>query len=1215
MKRDAETQCRLCGQPTTDSMTSGACPYCLLQLGLSSTGSRSEFWQASHFSSDGVATVTERFERQGVLPKFGDYELESEIARGGMGVVYRARQQSLNRTVAVKMILAGQLASPESVQRFRLEAEAAARLHHPGIVQIYEIGEYETQHFFSMELIEGVSLAECLHDFQLVKRASHSEQREQELCIAELMVRVARALEFAHQRGVLHRDLKPSNILIDEQGQPHLTDFGLAKLTGREASGLTLSAAVLGTPGYLAPEQAAGLTEQVTTAADVYGLGATLYELLTGQPPFVGTSAVQTMWKAIHEDAIRPRQLNPAIHRDLETIALRCLEKKTERRYHSAAAVADELERFIRREPIQARPVSRLEHAWRWCQRNPWLAGLTSTLMLAILIGTGAALWQWGRAENANVRLTENVGHLEWAAIDTMLETGQSSRALAKVASLLRDDPADRNAAMFAMSVLEQQRFPVPAAPPIRHPNGIELSVARISPTGNRVVTAGFDGTARLWDPATSQSTAPPLVHAAPVTWAAFSPDGSLLATCSEDKSVRLWDSATGHPIGQPYRFDEGVLQVEFTNDGRRLLARTRRQVAILDGRDARPLINPIQRPGNLVAARFVSGGTAFFTAHQAEADSQVQVWDSQTGQELGLMKTGPLRTADISNDLSRIALIDGNGNVSISKFPSGEERLQIIRKYGMFSRVGFNPSGDLIYTVNNDHWARVWSARTTLPVTSELPHYYLIDGAAFLDGNRFATWASDSSMRVWDIATSHHYCEPFRHTNRVVYAESGRQADSEIFLTTVSHLKSRSEFTQTGMAQVWRVHDRHKSTSRLLGFDPGAHDSGILSSDGKLAVIANTKPEIWVFDTATAKPLCGPLHINGLAWGLMLSPDSKRLISVTSKGQVAVFSLPDGTLIGPPTELSTTIQPSEITDDGKFFATGSMDGKARFWNAVTGELIHEMVHGSEINSVAFSPDGKLLASAGEDRVIRVWNTATGSLARELTGHKNEVMSISFSPDGRQIASASLDFSGRIWNAHTGQNLATLPHQGEVIDTVFSPDGRWVATAARDRTAVIWDAKTGKPYSRSLMHNQGVRNLRFNNDSRQLVTLDFRGPRLWDVATGHPLTVHIPHAIGGGTGFQRSSGRPSLTPDGQTMLVVCDAFEARLWKISLPPPGTPAWFPELLEAVAGQHFVQGAELPEAVPPGRFLQLERQLRASRETDYYTQWARRWLFEPE
>ena len=500
-----------------------------------------------------------------------------------MGVVYRAQQRSLNRPVAVKMILAGQLATPESVQRFRLEAEAAARLHHPGIVPIYEIGEHETQHFFSMKLIEGESLAQCLPDFRLRGESSLSERREQQRCIADLLTQVARALEFAHQRGVLHRDLKPSNILIDEEGRPHLTDFGLAKLTGREAGGLTLSNAVLGTPGYLAPEQAAGRLDQVTTSADVYGLGATLYELLTGRPPFVGTTVVETMWMTIHQDPAAPRQVTPAVPRDLETIALRCLEKAPERRYASAGAVADELERFLRNEPILARPITRREHVWRWCRRNPWVALLTFALTTAILVGSGTALWQWGRAQQANVVLAENVAHLQWSAIDVMLERGQAAQALAHVALMLRKDPADARAAMFAMSLLEQRRFPLPRAPQIRHPEAGELSVARLSPDGQTIATASFDGTTRLWNSATSEQIGPPLKHGAAVTWAEFSPDGTLLASCSEDGTARVWDPRTGQPRGDPIPHDGPVLKLQFSRDGKSLLTRTARAVFVVD--------------------------------------------------------------------------------------------------------------------------------------------------------------------------------------------------------------------------------------------------------------------------------------------------------------------------------------------------------------------------------------------------------------------------------------------------------------------------------------------------------------------------------------------------------------------------------------------------------------------------------------------------------
>ncbi|MCE9604419.1 MAG: protein kinase [Planctomycetia bacterium] len=1214
MTRDAEATCRFCGKPVSGGNDAG-CAYCLLQLGLGSGGSSSRVDSESRSTfSGGLVSAVERFIKQGVLPQFGDYELESEIARGGMGVVYRARQRSLNRTVAVKMILGGQLASPESIRRFRLEAEAAARLHHPAIVPIYEIGEFETQHFFSMKLIEGVSLAECIRDFRLTEKSGTTAKHEQEICIAELMARVARAIEFAHQRGVLHRDLKPSNILIDEQGQPHLTDFGLAKLTGNDDGGLTLSAAILGTPGYLAPEQAAGRLDLVTTSADVYGLGATLYELLTGRPPFAGATAWETMRSAIEQSPTRPRQLNPAVHRDIETIALRCLEKAPERRYPSAAAVADELERFIRNEPIVARPVSRVEQAWRWCRRNPRFSILGGTLLFTIIVGSGVAFWQWQRAQSANVTLTENVAHLEWGAIDAMLEQGESSSALAKTAALLRENPNDWKAAMFAMSVMENRRFPVPAAPLIRHPDGNELTVARLSPDGRRIVTASYDGTARLWDASTSEPAAPPLVHAGPVTWAEFNSDGSLLATCSDDKTVRLWEAASGRPVGAPCLHDERVVKIQFSSDGRYLLSRTPQSVSILDGKNGLVLLGPLRHEGKIAAARFIDEEKAFFTSQLNGEESRLRVWKLPSGEEQAGLKVGPFRDADVSDDLTRAVVVDARGRGWISDFPSGKNRKEFIGVDGILVNAAFGTGNDQIAGIGLSHYARVWDARTARPISPPLPHYYLLEGTAFLNaGRHLLSWADDSRAQIWNVATGRSYCEPMRHQHRVVHAEYDRRATDEVCLTTVSHLKSRSSDTKTGAAQLWRIVDGRNPLDRSFGADdPGAHDACKISPDGRLVAVAKTTSEVWIYDRATGAVVSGPLRVAGGAWGIMFSPDGSRLITTTSRGQVSLWSIPEGKLATERVVFPTTIQPAEISPDGKRFATGSTDMMVRVWDATTGRPLWEKRHGSEINALAFSSDGLQLASAGEDRVVRLWDTSTGELVREFVGHGNEVMTVFFSPDGRRLLTGSLDFTGRIWDTATGKELAILPHQGDVIDTAYSPTGRYVATASRDRTAMIWDAETGLPHSRGLRHEQGVRNLRFSADGERLLTLDFRGLRVWDVETCHPLTVHLEQFINGGTGFQGTSTRFAVSPDGRSAVVSMDSFQAKMWNFSTPSRKAPAWFPELLEAVAGQRFAAGADRAESVPSESFINLERRLKDSTETDSYTTWARRWLF---
>jgi eukaryotic-like serine/threonine-protein kinase len=313
----------------------------------------------------------------------GDYELLEELGRGGMGVVYQARHLRLNRVVALKMILAGSHAGEQDLLRFLAEAEAVAALQHPHVVQLFDFGQHQGLPYFTLEFVAGGSLADRLQGTPLAPREA-----------ARVVEQLARGMAYAHERGILHRDLKPHNVLLAEDGTPKITDFGLAKKLD-VGSGFTPTGAVMGTPSYMAPEQAVGKSKEVGPAADVYALGAILYECLTGRPPFRAALALDTLMQVVSDEPVAVRQLQPRLPADLETIAHKCLQKEPGKRYDTAQELAEDLRRFQNGEPIRARPVGQVERAWRWCRRNPVVATLTMLLLLAVALGLGAVAWQW----------------------------------------------------------------------------------------------------------------------------------------------------------------------------------------------------------------------------------------------------------------------------------------------------------------------------------------------------------------------------------------------------------------------------------------------------------------------------------------------------------------------------------------------------------------------------------------------------------------------------------------------------------------------------------------------------------------------------------------------------------------------------------------------------------------------------------------------------
>src|SRR6266498_2849470 len=369
--------CENCGEKIFGDAPKGLCPACVLETGLGPLVDEA----VVGIDSPAFAKTDDSPHPASVLGELGDYELLEEIGRGGQGVVYRARQKSLNRTVALKVIGLGQWATQAHLKRFRREAEAAASLDHPCIVPIYDVGEREGSCYFSMKFIDGGQLDEVAQRTPISIRNA-----------AELIAKLARTIHYAHGHGILHRDIKPGNILLDVKGEPHLTDFGLARLLETKST-VTHTMEVLGTPSYMAPEQAVGNNARVSRATDVYGLGAVFYQLLTGHPPFVGGTTYETVRLVLDTEPRQPRLWNPKIDRDLATICLKCLAKDPQRRYSSALALAEDLEHWLKHEPIRARRTGIFTRGRKWVRRNPTSALLVASLV-ALAAAIGAMIWK-----------------------------------------------------------------------------------------------------------------------------------------------------------------------------------------------------------------------------------------------------------------------------------------------------------------------------------------------------------------------------------------------------------------------------------------------------------------------------------------------------------------------------------------------------------------------------------------------------------------------------------------------------------------------------------------------------------------------------------------------------------------------------------------------------------------------------------------------------
>jgi WD40 repeat protein len=1098
--------------------------------------------------------------------RFGDYELVDEIARGGMGVVYRATQRSLHRVVALKLIQAGEFADAGNLKRFRIEAEAAAHLDHPNIAPIYDVGEVAGQPFYAMRLVDGGTLAGRMDEYTLPKAANRTDARRRQTVAAGLIATVARAVHYAHQRGILHRDLKPANVLLDTDGSPHVTDFGLARRIGKDST-LTKTGAIVGTPSYMAPEQARG-QEDVTTEADVYGLGAVLYHLLAGRPPFAGEDVLDTLYQVREREPARPRSVCREVDRDLETICLKCLDKEPGRRYQSAAALADDLERWQAGEPILARRAGPAERALKWARRNPAGAGLVGAgaVMVGALIGTGVALSYNARLSTAKTQLESSnedlrVANDNRAAALAELELKNSEAGRLKTAADAEREKAQSllYVARFrqAQEAWQQGRpglatsllFDTPETATLRRFAGVEEVLSGIGRVQVRPLRVP-------WVKPKQYQMAEPTQT---VRLADFTPDGQTAVLVHPNGAVSWWSVETGGHLAQIGPGQTGTVT------GLRVTAA---DAMLLVSAPSGSEIRVFGHPGRPTTASWLFG--------------RRDATDDRTGRHIEVPGERPVRAWGVSRDGARVAAVDGDGRLRVWSV-ADRKPVAEVREFGSdpmglsadgrrvarggaepavfclktaapewtlprratgleWRAVAFRPDGQLVAAAT-DGAVELWVPGATAPLLTLGAPAGVTDLEFGPDGRSLLATAGDRRGIVWDawgrpLATFVPDRPPlFRAragSGGALFAAGGREHPLDVH---------RVRFGQPEAAVI-ALPDSAQSVS--------------FRADGGLVTATLRDGKVGIWRTADGRLVCTLPVVNQFGYSrAAFSPDG-RLVAVGSRWTVALCDATDGRVI---TELTAPkpaggiayVYDVAFSPDGNFVAAGTA-GTASVWDVRTGRVVHTLreqvpaggTAGSWTIGVRFSPDGRYLAtgsgswvSDGTGRAVghvAVWDLQTGQQLFLSPGQPDGIYGLAWSPNGRWLASGSgrYQFGGpggvHVWEPASGKVVFDLKGHTQCVWAVaFSPDGRRLISAGgpwrpsfpgseKNMKALpgagevrVWDMGSGQELLSAGLHTTTVYGAAFAEDGRSFATAGWdKLIRVWKIEPDTHGTAGVP---------------------------------------------------------------------------------------------------------